>query len=104
MNAREAIDAAKAYVADVFASEGVVNIGLEELRYREYQNVWEVTVGFTRPWDQSRDDATARRGILSQLTPLPTENGRPLPRTFKLVEIRDSDGEVLGLSDRPLAA
>lgn len=104
MNARQAIDAAKAYVADVFAGEGVVNIGLEELRFRDYENVWEVTIGFTRPWDKSREDGTVRRGILSQLTPLPTENGRPLPRTFKLVEIRDEDGTVLGLSDRPLAA
>lgn len=92
MTPKEAIEAAKQYVRDVFASEGAINIGLEELRYDDPRDVWVVTIGFSRDWDRPK--------TLSRLT----IEQPPLPRTFKTVEISDADGKVVGMTHWPIAA
>ena len=50
MDVKEAAKLAKDYVADLFRDEGISNVGLEEIEL--HGQTWEVTVGFSRPWDQ----------------------------------------------------
>ena len=92
MQADEAIAKAKEYARQIFANEGAINLGLEVLRFDDTRAIWEVTVGFTRSWD--RPSVLARFGA----------DGTPLPRTFKTIEIQDSDGRVLGVKHWPVAA
>ena len=52
MDVKEAAKLAKEYVADLFAEEGIGNVGLEEIELGADCGSWVVTVGFSRPWDQ----------------------------------------------------
>ena len=54
MEVKEAVLTAKRYVADVFADEVVTDVGLEEVEFDEESDVWVVTIGFSRPWDQKQ--------------------------------------------------
>lgn len=94
MESHDAIRTAKAYVADVFRDEKPVNMGLEELLYDDRDNIWRVTIGFSRDWQVP----LVRRGFIAQVAP------EPLDRTFKVIEIRDSDGTVIGMKNWPIAA
>jgi hypothetical protein len=51
MNVTEAVAAAKKYIGELFAQEGISNLGLEEIEFDEHAGEWRVTVGFSRPWD-----------------------------------------------------
>lgn len=86
MRPQQVIDLAKTYVVELFAGEGATDIGLEELSFDEKEGVWEVTIGFSRSWDQR---FSLRLGAESQT--------KPPPRTFKVILIRDSDAVVLGI-------
>ena len=44
MDVKEAVLTAKRYVADVFADEGIADIGLEEVEFDEASDVWMVTI------------------------------------------------------------
>lgn len=93
MQVQQAIDVAKRYVGDLFAGEGVFNIGLEEVRFDDARDVWEVTIGFSRQWDAQGRSALVR-----------AMSGDQPARTFKTVEIADQDGKVLGLKHWQMAA
>ena len=54
MDVKEAVTKAKSYVADVFDGEGPRNIGLEEARFDDGQDLWLITIGFSRRWDEPR--------------------------------------------------
>ena len=53
MDMKDAAKLAKEYVADLFDEEGISNVGLEEIVFRDDggDEYWDVTVGFSRPWD-----------------------------------------------------
>lgn len=90
MGAKEAVRAAKEHIADLFQDEGVMDVGLEELDYRDGDlGVWEITVGFRRVW----------KGPDPVGNPLAVLSGRTSPRTYKVVRISD-DGKVLDLKHR----
>ena len=92
MGAKEAVRAAKEHIADLFQDEGVMDVGLEELDYRDGDlGVWEVTIGFRRVW--KRPDPVGH--------PLAVLSGRTSHRTYKIVRISD-DGEVLSLKHRQI--
>jgi hypothetical protein len=92
MEVKEAVQSAKSFVFDLLKDEGAVNLGLEEIEYLEDQDIWEVTIGFSRPWNTSR-------GALSAIT---GEDWRK--RDYRVVKIRNSDGQVLGMKVRQVAA
>lgn len=96
MQVNEAVRAAKAYIAEVFAEEKIVEIGLEEVRIDD--GIWDITIGFRRPWPK-RVRAETDRG-LELLKP----KYKFQDRWFKLVRIRDDDGVVLGVYDGELHA
>ena len=87
MDMKEAAKAAKEYVADLYAVEGITNVGLEEIELDG--TTWKITVGFTRPWDQ-KDGASI---ILGQTQ---------LRRSFKQLLIEDESGRVESVKDRIL--
>ena len=88
MDVKEAAKLAKDYVADLFADEGIGNVGLEEIELRGDQ-YWDVTVGFSRPWDQ---------GGLAAIT----LGQRSLRRSYKVLRIDNDTGNVESVKDRIL--
>ena len=81
MEVQEAVRAAKAHVTELFEDEEIMNVGLEEV---EFKNGWRITIGFSRPWD---------RTIL-------TAPGR----SYKVVRLNDKTGRVVSVTDRLLNA
>jgi hypothetical protein len=49
MDVKEAVAGAKKYVGELFAQEGLINIGLEEVEFDEPTKEWHITIGFSRP-------------------------------------------------------
>lgn len=90
MDVKEAATKAKQYVIELFESEGIINVGLEEARFDKGSNRWKITIGFSRPWDH-RNPLTAA-----------FEDPRNR-RSFKVVQINDYNGEVESLMDRVMA-
>lgn len=71
----------------LYSDEKIAHVGLEEVVLDD--DVWKVTIGFSRSWDIS-----PRSPLESMVSP------RPRPRTYKLVTIKDGDGEVLSIENR----
>lgn len=87
MDVKEAVQAAKGYVADVFAQEQVADLGPEEVEFDEARGAWLVTLGLSRPWDQAQ-------------SPLARLAGDPaLRRSCKVVTIAHQSGKVLSVKN-----
>lgn len=86
MDAKAACHKAKDYIADLFADEGVTNIGLEEVEFESTSYSWRITIGFSRPWDHKN--------------PLTAALGAVVSRSYKVIRINDRSGEVESLTDR----
>ena len=89
MDVKEAVDLAKQHVSDLFAKEGVVNLGLEEVEYDDAREQWRITVGFSRPWEQQ----AALHAML----------GAQVKRSYKVVII-DKAGKALSVKNRETAS
>ena len=72
MDVKQAVAAAKQHVAELFANEGVAELGLEEVDFDEAREEWLITVGFARRWDVA--------GVARILESVPR-------RTYKIVVI-----------------
>lgn len=92
MTAQDAVTMAKKHIHDLYFDEQIIHVGLEEIALDD--DNWRVTIGFSRPWD------------ISPMTPIEKSllKPRPRPRTYKLIIVRDSDGEVLSVEHRDLLA
>lgn len=90
MDVKEAVRMAVAYVSDVFESEKPENIGLEEVVLNESKNLWEITIGFSRPWDHPKP------GIVTGFQPQSPK------RQYKIVGIDNDSGEVKSIRIREL--
>jgi hypothetical protein len=88
MEVKEAVERAKTAVTDLFAAEGLANLGLEEVEYDDAAERWHITVGVSRPWDL---------GAIS--VALGGPGGR---RTYKVVTI-DKDGKAISVKNRETA-
>ena len=89
MDVKEAVKTARGYVAELFANEQIMNVGLEEVVFDDTSNDWKITIGFSRPWDQ-KNALSAALG-----------EGRSA-RSYKVLRINDDTGEVGSLTDRVL--
>jgi hypothetical protein len=89
MNVKEAVELAKEHIKDLFASEHISNLGLEEVEFDDLSNIWNVTIGFSRPWDTP---ANALAAIAQKVS--------PPNRSYKVVSIYDSTGRVLSVKNR----
>jgi hypothetical protein len=89
MDVKEAVGMAKSYVADLFADETLTQVGLEEVVFDELSGDWKITIGFAPLWNQP--------------SPLPTFLGARAARSYKVVRLKDHDGQFVSLTDRLLA-
>ena len=89
MDVKEAAGLAKRYVADLFAEEGIADVGLEEIELDATRGFWEVTVGFSRPWDH---------GGLATIS----LGKRALRRSYKVLRVDADNGSVASVRDRIL--
>jgi len=87
MDVNEAVRLAKQYVFELFATEGVENIGLEEVEFNEVGNTWSITIGFSRPWDH-------------QPNPFASLSSRTPKRSYKVIRISDADAKVISVKNR----
>jgi len=92
MDAKEAASYAKRYIQDLLADEKPTNIGLEEIEFRPTDRTWEVTVGFSRPWNTSRSAVSALTGETNQ------------KRAYRVVRIHDDTLAVLSMKRREFTA
>lgn len=91
MNVKDAVKKAIEYVADIFESEHPENIGLEEVVLNELDNMWEVTIGFSRPWDHPKGG-----GLLASVAAIsPT-------RQYKVIKIDNNTEEVKSIKIREI--
>jgi hypothetical protein len=91
MENKEAVRRAKAYVEDIFEDERIEDIRLEAIK-RPSKATWDVTIGFARRLrPQSYNDV-----VDQAMNPFSTG---PTVSAYKRIKIRDSDGEVLEMSD-----
>ena len=89
MDVKEAVNIAKLYIADLYSDEEISDIGLEEVKYEDDSDTWNITVGFTRPWD--------RQGSVSI-----TLGQTHLRRSYKVLRMGDKGGRVEWVKDRIL--
>lgn len=87
MDVKQAVRLAKDYVGEVYDGEQISNVGLEEVEFNPVSHQWKITVGFSRLWDRENP------------TPIPISTIRR-PRSYKVVVIGDSNGQVLSMKDR----
>jgi hypothetical protein len=88
MNVKDAATIAITHIIELFKDEKLSNVGLEEATYNENKKKWEVTVGFSRPWDYHE------QGLVTGLQPL-TPN-----RQYKIVHIDSKTREVKSVTIR----
>lgn len=83
MDVSEAVAIAKKHILNLFAEEGIANLGLEEAYFDESHDVWHITLGFARSWENPRSPVQQVLGM--QI------GGAPdiLKRSYKIVEIPD---------------
>lgn len=90
MNVKEAAQQGISHIVDLFQTENLTNVGLEEIVFDDRDGEWIVTVGFSRPWDYPERSA-GLGAILNQ--------GQQPKRSYKIVRIRDFDGEVIAVKN-----
>jgi hypothetical protein len=91
MEVQEAIKLAKRYVLDVFADEDPSNVGLEEVEFDDGNDVWNVTIGFSRPWNSTKSVMASLAG-----------EQPPKKRAYKVVRLRNADGKMIGIKRRDI--
>ena len=101
MDVKEAARTARAYIADLFADENVQHVCLEEVEFDDVAEIWNITIGFSRPWELSKDPL--KNSASSFPVWLPELNPPTPQRSYKIVRVRDSDGCVISVAHRALA-
>ena len=86
MDVKEAVRTAKRELAEIFADESIVDVGLEEVEFDESNGVWLITIGFTRVWERTGSIVRALGGDTA--------------RAFKIVRIEDDTGRVQSIKHR----
>jgi hypothetical protein len=98
---KEAVTKAIESIADMFEAENLENIGLEEVSLNETENVWEITVGFSRPWDKgSLMGDLARQANKFQLDLMRNSNPLAVKRAYKVVKVDSASGMVKSIKIR----
>ena len=92
MDVRDAVSAARGAIEQAYRDEVIDGVGLEEFAFDDVSQEWKITIGFRRPERPLTE--TAERGAFRYFLP---------DMAYKLVRIRDSDGKVMGVTDRLLS-
>lgn len=99
MQMKDAVVSAKRHIRELYADEDIDEIGLEEIEFDEASKVWDVTIGFRRPWRRESTNEVVSP-LQSALPRIFSERYRE--RWYKLVQLADSDGKLLSVKDRIL--
>lgn len=91
MDVQDAVLTAKDYIKTLFADERVSNIGLEEVKFDDTTDRWDVTIGFFRSLDQP---ATPLAAVLQM--------NHANQRCYKIVRIDDRKGVVTSVIHRAI--
>ncbi len=97
MDVRQAINLAKSYIREVYADEGLTDLGLEETEYDDARGEWLITLGFFRPWNNPRTATAAQSALEAMGYPLGAAD--PRRRTYKIITI-SNDGTILAMKNR----
>ena len=89
MEAKDAVKLAIKYVKDLFESQHITHLGLEEIEFDETSQSWLITVGFNRHWIPSNSD------VVNMINSKYDE----ARRTYKVVKI--TNDKVTSLKNRP---
>jgi hypothetical protein len=100
MEVKQAVRKALDYVRALFDEETTSNLGLEEVEYLSDSNLWQVTIGFSRPWDYP-NPSVSRPSLPSLLDPFP-QDLRP-SRSYKTVLVDDASGKVVSIRNRAVS-
>ncbi len=98
MDVKEAVQTAKAHIADLYADESIQHVGLEEVTFDNEFDAWKVTIGFFREWDKRSKPSSGLAVRVSGETP---DWKR---RAFKVVRIDNETGEIRSMTHRSLPA
>lgn len=93
---KQAVARAKAFIKDMYADEGVCDVGLEEVSRSEDGRQWLITIGFnTKQKPKSRSPLTEMlsTGVLGKID---------LERQFKVVHVDARTGRVPTMKIREL--
>lgn len=88
MDVKEAVSIAKNWIVDVLGDEGISNLGLEEVDFDESKGEWHITLGFSRPWNSSRDALSVIGG------------GPAVKRAYRVVVVTEPNGVVISMKRR----
>lgn len=96
----QAVARAKAYVKRLFAGESILHVGIEEVKYDEEQEVWNVTIGFFREWDAKAPPPTPPyfKSIVGK------HHQEWNRRTFKVLAVEGESGKVRSMTNRVFSA
>jgi hypothetical protein len=84
MDVKEAVAAAKQHIRELFAEEAIENLGLEEVEFNDQAREWQITLGFSRPWN------------IPSLNPFADQRSR----SYKVVRISEQTGKVISVKNR----
>lgn len=98
IDVKTAVQKALDYVQQVYETEDIRNLGLEEVKLSQDAETWSVTVGFSRPWSQDKVEPTP----FSTLATHPFQPKYPIDRDYKEVCLDARSGEVRGMEIRKL--
>jgi hypothetical protein len=85
---KEAVQAAKESVAEIFGDQQIAGLRVEEVEFEERDDCWQITLSFVR---STNPGAVAAAFI-----------GGDAGRAYKTVTVRASDGKVLSVKIRQL--
>jgi hypothetical protein len=88
MDVKEAVRSAKRWVLEVMDDEHPANLGLEEVEYNDKEQLWRITLGFSRAWNSNR-------GALAGMSSEPLQK-----RAYRTILVDDRNGEVRGMQLR----
>ncbi len=85
-----AIRVAKEFLRQAFQGETIENLGLEEVK-KDYDSIWDVTLGFNRRWDYPPANNTFLQIAAAAARP---------QRTYKVVKVDLSGSKGLSITNR----
>ena len=90
MDVKEAIEAAKTYISEIYADEPLTNLSVDEVEHPTSAANWRITLAFSRLWNAPR---TRAQEVLENLGAV-----SPLRRAYKVITLAD-DGTVLSMKN-----
>ena len=88
LSPRQAVDTAFEQISGLFPKKVLNRLLLEELRYEEKRNLWEVTIGF---------DVEPKKQAHKQFPFLNVSDSNELIREFRVIRLKADDGKFVEL-------